>query len=223
MLITKHFVFVHLQKTGGNFVQAVCQQHLPPDWLVPNDLGDHASFHQIPSEHAQLPVFALIRNPWDWYVSWYHFAVQKQPEPADEAPDSIWVQLFDRGRRDFPAAVTAACEGISAVPGPPPQYLLALQKRDWDLYTLWYWMLVGRGAEKGQVEVGRSESLREDFIAFLERHHVPVGGDFVSAVRAAPATNTSRHGDYRSYYDDALRDLVGHKARLIVERYGYEF
>ena len=38
-----------------------------------------------------------------------------------------------------------------------------------------------------------------------------------------PADNTSDRGQYRSYYDDRLRDLVAHKARLIVERYGYEF
>jgi hypothetical protein len=222
MLITKHFVFVHLQKTGGSFVQQVCERHLPPGWLVPNDLGDHASFHQIPPQHAHLPVFALVRNPWDWYVSWYHFTVQKPVEPPDEAQDSIWVQLFDRGRRDFRAAVTAACEGIAATAGPPPRYLLALRERDWDLYTLWYWMLVGRGVAEGRIEVGRTESLREDFIAFLERHRIP-GDDLLAAVRSAPATNTSRHGDYRGYYDDALRDLVGHKARLIVEQYGYSF
>jgi len=67
MLITKHFVFVHLQKAGGNFVKAVCEQNLPPDWLVPNDLDDHTSFQRLPAEHSHLPVFSLIRNPWDWH------------------------------------------------------------------------------------------------------------------------------------------------------------
>jgi hypothetical protein len=223
MLITRHFVFVHLQKTGGSFVSAVCNEHLPPDWLVPNDLGDHASFHRIPPEHSHLPVFALVRNPWDWYVSWYHFTVQSPPGPEDEEPDAIWVRLFDRGRRDFRAAVRAACEGISATEDPPPPYLRTLRERDWDLYTFWYWLLVGRGVDEGRVEVGRSESLREDFSAFLERHDVPVDDAFRAALRSAPPTNTSRHGDYRRYYDDELRELVAHKARLIVERYGYEF
>ena len=149
MLITKHFVFVHLQKTGGNFVKAVCEQHLPPDWLVPNDLDDHTSFHRIPAEHSHLPVFSLIRNPWDWYVSWYHFAVQSPQGERDEEPDSLWVRLFDRGGRDFRAAVTAACEGSSATPAPPPRWMQALRERDWDLYTLWYWQLAGRGVEEG--------------------------------------------------------------------------
>jgi len=223
MLITKHFVFVHLQKTGGNFVKAVCEQHLPPDWLIPNDLDDHTSFRRIPAEHAHLPVFSVIRNPWDWYVSWYHFTVQTPRGREDEDPDSIWVRLFDCGRRDFAEAVTAACEGNSATPDPPPRWIKALHERDWDLYTLWYWQLAGRGVEQGRVEVGRIETLREDFLAFLRRHDVPVGEEFVDALRAAPAANTSERGDYRGYYDDRLRDLVAHKARLIVERYGYAF
>jgi len=65
MLITKHFVFVHLQKTGGNFVKAVCEQHLPPGWLVPNDLDDHTSFSRIPDEYSHLPVFSVVGKPWD--------------------------------------------------------------------------------------------------------------------------------------------------------------
>jgi hypothetical protein len=223
MLITKHFVFVHLQKTGGNFVKAVCEQHLPPDWLVPNDLDDHTSFGRIPPEHSHLPVFSVIRNPWDWYVSWYHFTVQSPRGPHDHEPDSIWVRLFDRGRRDFTEAVTAACEGSSATSDPPPRWIQALHERDWDLYTLWYWQLAGRGVEQGRVEVGRIETLREDFVAFLRRHEIPVGDAFVDALRAAPAANTSDRGEYRGYYDDRLRDLVAHKARLIVERYGYSF
>ena len=223
MLITKHFVFVHLQKTGGNFVKAVCEQHLPPGWLVPNDLDDHTSFSRIPDEYSHLPVFSVIRNPWDWYVSWYHFTVQTARGTDDEDPDSIWVRLFDRGRRDFTAAVTAACEGNSATSDPPPRWIDALHERDWDLYTLWYWQLAGRGVEQGRVEVGRVETLREDFLEFLRSHDVPVGEDFVVAVRDAPAANTSEHGEYRDYYDERLRDLVAHKARLIVDRYGYEF
>jgi hypothetical protein len=223
MLITKHFVFVHLQKTGGNFIKAVCEQHLQPDWLVPNDLDDHTSFHRIPAEHSHLPVFSLIRNPWDWYVSWYHFAIQSPQGERDEEPDSLWVRLFDRGGRSFEEAVTAACEGNSATPDPPPQWMRAMRERDWDLYTLWYWQLAGRGVDAGRVEVGRVETLREDFIAFLERHDVPVAAAFLDAVRAMPATNTSDRGQYRQYYDDRLRDLVAHKARLIVDRYDYEF
>ena len=104
------------------------------------------------------------------------------------------MRLFDRGRNDFGQAVTAACEGISATPDPPPRWMQALRERDWDLYTLWYWQLAGRGVEEGRVEVGRVETLRDDFIAFLERHEVPVGDAFLEAVRAMPAANTSDRG-----------------------------
>jgi hypothetical protein len=124
-----------------------------------------------------------------------------------------------RGRRRLEYVVTTNAELL-------PEHLAAsasYDERDWDLYTLWYWQLAGRGVEEGRVEVGRVETLREDFIAFLERHRVPVGDAFLGAVRDMPAANTSDRGEYRGYYDDRLRDLVAHKARLIVDRYGYEF
>jgi hypothetical protein len=33
----------------------------------------------------------------------------------------------------------------------------------------------------------------------------------------------TRRRAYRDYYDDELRELVGEKARAIIERYGYSF
>ena len=40
---------------------------------------------------------------------------------------------------------------------------------------------------------------------------------------AEPPYGSSKRGPYQQYYDDELRDLVGRKARRLVELGGYEF
>ena len=34
MLITREFVFIHLPKTAGDFIRAICAAHFPTDFLV---------------------------------------------------------------------------------------------------------------------------------------------------------------------------------------------
>ena len=92
-----------------------------------------------------------------------------------------------------------------------------------DYYSARFAWIGGRGLAEGLVEVGRFESLHDDFLAFLERHRVPVETSFVDAFKAFEPVNVGERGPYRDYYDDETRELVGEKTRAIVERYGYEF
>jgi hypothetical protein len=225
MLITKHFVFLHLQKTGGMFIKDVCSKYLPPDWLVQNDPRPHGTYRQLPAEFKQLPVFALVRNPWDWYVSWYHFARELARSPEGEehmSRDSVIVWAMGSGDYEFAHATRIACTGVPDRPN-PPTWMRRLQDSDRDLYSHWYWICMGHAAEANNVEVGKFENLREDFISFLSRHELPVDDDFINRVRTEPAKNTSRHDAYQTYYDDELRQLVVHKARYLIGRYGYSF
>jgi hypothetical protein len=195
VLITKDFVFVHLPKTGGTFIERICQEHMETIWLEPDD----RSAGEVPKEYAHLPKIAFIRNPWDWYVSWYHFIHDSDPE--------AWEKMFGSEDVGFPEAVRKACTFLGR----------------FDLYTR-QWRATFRIAQLHgvQVDVGKTENLREDFIAFLDRHEIE-GDRLREAVLETPAINQSKRGHYRDYYDDELRDLVGEKGRRIVREYGYEF
>ena len=72
MILSEHFVFLHLPKTGGSFVRELCTHYAPPAWKV-RLLDHHPTIHDIPSEYANLPIFGFVRNPFDWYVSWYTY------------------------------------------------------------------------------------------------------------------------------------------------------
>ena len=221
MLITKHFIYVHMKKTGGRFIRNLCFNHMPADWIVPNELNDHAAAREIPAEFTDMPVLGFVRNPWDWYVSWYHY-VRQQADDADGFESLFWTDVFDEGRASFKEAVTAACVGVPPGGRPVPPWMERLRDRQMDLYSLWCRQMF-RGGFDGTVEVGRFEDLREDFIAFLDRHDVPVDDSFAGHVMSRPPDNVTRKRDrYASYYDPELRNLVGEKSEL-VDKYGYSF
>jgi hypothetical protein len=206
VLITPHFVFVHMPKTGGSFIRELL--------LDGQEVGElHATWNSIPPEYEHLPIFAVIRNPWDWYVSWHHFQAGLEDWERDE-----WLTYSSQGRLSFEMTVLRACgESIDR----PHWHLDWMHQRDWDYYTLKWWLTFGMLERRGRtVEVGRFENLREDFIAFLDRHELSGNRE---AVLEAPAVNPSERGPYQDYYSSKLRDLVGHKSRVLIEKFGYEF
>jgi len=216
MLITRHFALIHLPKTGGSFLRKVCLAGLPRDWFVPNSHHPHVGYRAIEAEFPDLPAFTVVRNPWDWYVSWYHFILNWFGE---KHPNVVWQQVFRQGRSSFREVVVSACTGENFIEPRADQ----LRRYDIDHFSLLHYRWVGGGRETGRVSVGRFESLTADFIDFLERHDVPIENAFADSVRDAPPYLTSKRGPYRDYYDDELRELVARKARQLIADYGYEF
>lgn len=198
MLITDRFVFVHVPRTGGTFLSRLAIDHL----RVLRHTS-HQGVQYLPEEYADLPVFTVIRNPWDWYVSWYHW-VMANPEP-DSDPEQ-WAQLFGEGSFDFPTALRAACDF----------------RPDSDYFSVLTDDMFRTEQEHGRhIDVGRFENLREDFVSFLDRYQIPSPG-FREAVLSKPPVFFSKRHAYRDYYDDELRDLVAQKSR-VVETFGYSF
>jgi hypothetical protein len=69
MIATDRFVYVHLHKSGGTFVNE-CLLRFFPD---ARQIGYHLPRSRIPQDRLALPVLGFVRNPWSYYVSWYSF------------------------------------------------------------------------------------------------------------------------------------------------------
>jgi hypothetical protein len=225
MVITRHFVFLHVPKTGGTFVRDVCLKQAPRGWEAHNwrPGRPHARYVSIPEDCAHLPVLCFVRNPWDWYVSWYEFLVgSHRGKDVTEVPRFWAWAAFDGGSADFKTAVTRACTGKD-FPSPPTEELM--RSTGCDHYSALHLRIAGPGIEAGRVDVGKFERLRDDFLAFLDRHQVPVTRTLREAIHGQPRANVSGRAYYRGYYDDddELRDLVADKARKLIADYGYSF
>src|SRR5262249_26814616 len=69
MVVTNRFSFVHLHKSGGSFVSAVLLRFL----ASARRIGYHYPLAALPEAYHNLPVLGCVRNPWDFYVSYYFF------------------------------------------------------------------------------------------------------------------------------------------------------
>ena len=65
MIVTEHFVYIHVSRTGGTFLNKLILEHVPGARM----LQYHGQLKDLPESFAQLPVIGFVRNPWDWYVS----------------------------------------------------------------------------------------------------------------------------------------------------------
>jgi hypothetical protein len=202
MLVHDKFVFLQVRKTGCTFIADALRQELPAESL--RTVGKHLSWTKIPAEAEGQPVLAYVRNPWDWYVSWYHF------NKLGNMGNPIFRALSDGGELDFAATVSKACTWGVAETGS-------------DLYTFLLRTVVGRRLDSELLTIGRFESLVEDLESFLLEVGVPLADGGIERIRATAPVNASDRGPYGAYYDDELRDLVGGACRPLIERFGYEF
>ena len=91
MITTDKFVFIHMHKTGGQTINHIIEQCVPSV----RHIGYHYPYHLLPPECSGLPIVGMVRNPWDWYISWYAFNISLN----DVNP--LFFIVSDAGQADF--------------------------------------------------------------------------------------------------------------------------
>ncbi|MGI9202477.1 MAG: tetratricopeptide repeat protein [Woeseiaceae bacterium] len=235
MIVTERFVFIHLHKTGGQSLNDVIKRCI----VDHNVVGYHYPRAQIPPASTALPVVGIVRNPWDWYVSWYAF--NKRP--------NIHNQLFNvvsnGGQLNFRSTITNLINLGSNQPASQahredlvhmlPDSLegnrgAGLTKdtmrnfsNDERGYCSWLFDRMLGDPSDEQVYVGRFENLQDDFLQIMEQLAVPELESLRAELDESGRRNASRHSHYSHYYDGELRDLVAEKDRALIENFDYQF
>lgn len=228
MIATPRFVFLHLHKSGGTFVNECLLRYVPGA----RQLGYHLPHSLLPPDLAGLPVLGFVRNPWSYYVSWYAFQSERpQPnalfrvlsEDGSAGFSGTIANMLDLGKDDaLLEAVSAALPANYTNRGLNlPGFALAPIRGSRLGFYAYLFQYIFAGAPR--LEVGRMESLRTDLLGLLERVGEPVNEELHRHVATAAPVNTSRHDGYADYYDAALRDRVAERDAMIIERFGYRF
>jgi tetratricopeptide (TPR) repeat protein len=235
MIATANFVFIHMHKTGGQTLNSVIQKCIPDHRVI----GYHYPRKEIPPDLVNLPVVGIVRNPWDWYVSWYAF--NRRPKLHNQ----LFNVISDGGKANFKTTVTNLVElGSDTTKSKAfrddlirmlPTSLegnrgLGLAKdsiREFSNVNSGYysWLverMLGNGSD-AQTYVGRFENLENDFVGIMHRLSVSEAPAIAWQLEKSERRNVSRHSHYSHYYDDELRDLIASKERSVIEQYGYEF
>lgn len=234
MIATSRFVFLHLHKTGGQFVNRLLLQHLPDARAI----GYHLPRSEAPTELRKLPAIGFVRNPWDWYVSWYAFnAAEPQRNPifrvvsADGQLDfkhTLINMLYLGSERSRPLRADISAElpetrAGNLGSGITRAVMLGFEDESRGYFTwLWRYMLFLHERTDG-LHAGRMENLRADLLQALKAVGQPVTPELHEAILRNPPVNASVRRDYRAYYDSELRALVAARDRELIAAHDYRF
>lgn len=173
LLKESNALFLHVPKTGGTWVRYALDsaaidyiETAPPDVSLQHSSLVHHGDHDG-------PMFAFVRDPFDWYWSWFRFQSQynwSHWEPGNWHPQR---EIFDCASRSFGAF-------LERVRLKSPGYVSRMFE--------WYFGPPGHD----RVICGRFEHLKASLCGILR----DVGHDFDdSAIRDTPAANVSQAMD----------------------------
>jgi hypothetical protein len=228
MMVTGRFIYLHLHKTGGTFVNEFLTRFVSDARQV----GYHLPRRLAPPQYAHLPALGFVRNPWSYYVSWYFFQKRRQQRNA------LFRILSDDGRLEFEPTVanmlelgTTGARLDALVAALPRSYsnsglnlpgfaLEPIRASGRGFYSYLYRYLYDA---PGIMVIRRLDRLRDELVPMLEAVGQPVSRAMYEYLRNAPTTNTSEHAAYADYYGDTLRELVAERDAEIIERHGFRF
>jgi hypothetical protein len=229
VILTDRFVFLHLHKSGGSFVNECLRLHVPGA----RQIGYHLPASLIPEGARHLPVIGLVRNPWSYYVSWFSFQ-RERPQP-----NALFRVLSDDGRLDFSGTVNNMLDlgredallsrVVNALPSGygsqglnlPGFALAPIRGSGLGFYSFLYQYLYS--ACSNPPHIGRMEGLPGQLLDLFDATGQPASPALREHLLRAPPVNSSRHGAYATYYDPALRNRVAAQDALIIGRHGYAF
>lgn len=235
MIITNRFAFIHLHKTGGQSLNDIIGRCIADHRII----GYHFPRAELPPEARDLPVVGMVRNPWDWYVSWYAF--NKRPgalNPLFHVVSNGGTARFKetagaliRLSSDRPESARMRDALVRLLPdsldgnrgvGLTTHSMRELCESGAGYYSWLFKRMLG-DTDDGRTFIGRFENLRDDFINIMDRLQVEQTDALREALDCRERKNVSRHTHYSHYYDDELRDLVADQESALIEKYGYRF
>jgi len=199
------YIFVAMPKTGTHSVRQALREHLGPDDI------------------EQVGLFVNKRFPYDdlAQIRHGHLSVrQVRPYLGDAVCDDYFKFTFVRNPFDrfvsYCAFMTRQHGAFDRDPqGTMRRILFELRPMDHVHFQPQYTLLTNDAGALEMDFIGRVERMQDDYDAVCARIGIPS--------RALEKVNSSRRGDYREYYDQALVDGVAELYRGDLERFGYTF
>lgn len=191
----KRAVFVHVPKNAGTSVYASL------DIKAPRETHCTAYGYKTsdPGAWQDAFTFGFVRNPWDRFVSAFHY-LKHQPLSRDDAQ---WCQQVLSPFDDF------------------SQFAIAMRDRSFRSSVLMWRHFSPQcyyfSDLRGHLIVdylARFERISEEFEFLGKKLNVGVSEKRENAVERAP---------YQGYYDDTLRDIVGRVYARDIQLFGYRF
>ena len=199
------YIFVAMPKTGTHSVRQALREHLGPDDI------------------EQVGLFVNKRFPFDEVaqIKHGHLSVrQMRPYLGDAVCDEYFKFTFVRNPFDrfvsYCAFMTRQHGAFERDPqGTMRRILFELRPMDHVHFQPQYTLLTNDADALEMDLIGRVERMQDDYDAICAKIGIPS--------RALEKVNSSKRGDYRQYYDQALIDGVTELYRRDLELFDYAF
>ena len=238
MIVTDRFVYIHVSRTGGTFLNKLIMEQVPGARM----LQYHGHLEDLPAACAHLPVIGFVRNPWDWYVSMFSDYRRKG--------QFVFQVLSERGTLDFERTVSRFLDLGDGSPGSRRllQHLTRIAPRTINArrparnqlpglrsdhfanyppgvgYYGWLFRLMFRSARGQPIHIGRFEKLREEALRLFEETGTPITPHIAAYLGEARPLNASpRPKNFVGAYGRELEQRVAEREASIIHRFGYEF
>jgi hypothetical protein len=227
-MITDKFIHIHIPKTAGQAIRALIRRNNRKIEIYNN--ATHLTLAESRAWLAgfnseivdSVPSFCFVRNPWDYYVS-YFFYRQKM---LGEGTIKVHIPLDHTGGdvKGFRKHMKMRDEIIKSggkVLDTDGNWSASGTKRAYKFTTFsaWSYTMMGSGVD----HIGRVESFAEDLGNILSTLAPSVFTKQAVVKAASFKVNASKHDHYRKYYDDATKELVLDWDERYIEEFGYEF
>jgi len=239
MIISDRFVFLHLPKCATTFVSTLLEEMFSD---ARRKRPDHNSFTDIKPRDLGKTIFGTVRNPWDWYVSYYSYGKAK-PVPRNTlhagAMNAGWVDGFDYWLGELFRAGLHGAEprrignqidtALMNTLGIGPYTYLFVQRyfedpevvfKNWNVDSI----LSGDLGTRACNHFCRVEDLRNELLRFFDSIDLELTSEQHSLLMSYPIKNNTNPGNRvtETFYDEEKSALIREKEELIVRMFGYE-
>lgn len=201
-------IFVHTPKCGGSYTGYVFQRYRKR-CVTLNDpiLAGHLTWRQYRDRMAlngeniaDYTCFSVIRNPFDWHMSWFHYI--RQRKGGRRSGYHIEHRLFQQMQFSDYVDWLEDPDALRS-----PRFEMGQEIRDW---------VIGDGGDVAVDVVLRQECLKTDITAMKERYGLMIYPDDTQK-------NTSNVKDYRNAYGSREVDIIARRHAGDLAMFGYSF
>lgn len=199
------FIFAAVPKTGSHSVRQALRKHMSPNdieqvGLFVNKRFPYADLAAIRHGHLSLKQVRPFLGG-DVFSAYFKFAFVRNPFDRFVS----YCAFMTRNTDDFAQEPRAVMR----------DFLFRLRPLQHILFQPQHTVLVDDDGQLLADEIGRVEEMQVSFDAICMQIGIPTS--------QLELINSSRHGDYRQYYDQQLIDGVAKLYRRDLELFGYKF
>jgi hypothetical protein len=198
------------------------------------EIGYHFPRELLPREYSHLPILGVVRNPWEFYVSWYEHVRPRN------AASIMFSWLSENGKLDFVETTRNALNlgtnnkrldvliemlpehvdySRRNIPNITKDSMRKVRGTGVGYYTFRFHQIFGNPDD---VFFCRLDSLREDLVTFFDGIGVATD-ELRDYVLGLDKKNTSEHSHESAYYTTDLVELLRIRDRELIERFGFAF